>query len=564
MVKGQEVSTEESSSTLVPPVLQRSKSGNLALTAVFCCVLALTILLQTLGGAYTSEFSGYPDEPAHFITGLMIRDYVLAGLPESPVKYAEDYYFHYPKVAFGMWGPLLHVSEAAWTIIFPANRMSLLILMALFSSITAALLFSALLDEVAGVLAFLAALLFICVPTVQAYTGMVMADGLVALLDFCAALAFGRYLNSGKPRDSALFGIFACLGILTKGNAVALVLLPAFAIAFTRRFSLLKKPTFWIGPAIIGCIGGPWQYYSTRLLSGILERNAAGSFLPFYTKTIATVLGLGLLPFILAGLYSRFLAPALRNRLDGKWAAAASLIFSVWAFHSAVPAAAPEYRYVIAVLPPLLMFLMAGVAIAAERIRIPAVSPEYRVWSVAAVVLVVFFTTAFTIPHKLYHGFDEVADVLERPEYRDSEILVSSNANGEGMLISEMAMRERRPSHTILRASKMLAQSDWNGQRYRATYTTPEQILNYLRRIGVSIVVIDNDPGSDSFAHHALLRKTIEAFPSEWSAVGTYPRQREPQIAAHIDVYKLRSEPGSHRDKIRIDLPHTLGHEIER
>src|SRR5947209_3781016 len=74
----------------------------------FTLLLGLTIALQALGGAWKAEFSGYPDEPAHFVTGLMIRDYIASGFPGSPVKFAENYYLHYPKVAFGMWGPLLH------------------------------------------------------------------------------------------------------------------------------------------------------------------------------------------------------------------------------------------------------------------------------------------------------------------------------------------------------------------------------------------------------------------------------------------------------------------------
>lgn len=32
----------------------------------------------------------------------MIRDYIANGFPASPMKFAEEYYVHYPKVAFGM------------------------------------------------------------------------------------------------------------------------------------------------------------------------------------------------------------------------------------------------------------------------------------------------------------------------------------------------------------------------------------------------------------------------------------------------------------------------------
>ena len=47
--------------------------------AVFAALLGLVVTLQVLGGAYASGFGGYPDEPAHLVTSLMVRDF-LAGL----------------------------------------------------------------------------------------------------------------------------------------------------------------------------------------------------------------------------------------------------------------------------------------------------------------------------------------------------------------------------------------------------------------------------------------------------------------------------------------------------
>ena len=53
---------------------------------------------------------------------------------------------------------------------------------------------------------------------------MLMADIPVALLSFWAALAFARYLDSGRWRDSTAFGVLATLTILTKANGIFLAL----------------------------------------------------------------------------------------------------------------------------------------------------------------------------------------------------------------------------------------------------------------------------------------------------------------------------------------------------
>ncbi|MBI4873470.1 MAG: glycosyltransferase family 39 protein [Acidobacteria bacterium] len=535
----------------------------LLLPAVFAVLLTFAILLQWLGQAYHCEFGAYPDESAHFITGLMIRDYIAAGCPATPLKYAEEYYVHYPKVAFGMWGPLLHITEGVWMLVFPPSRVSVLVLMAAIASLTATLLFWVLAKEFGGLLGLVAGFVFLMAPTVQAFTGMVMADGLVALWDLGAVLAFGRYLNSREWKYSLWFGAFACLSILTKGNGGALLLLPLFAILLTRRFALLKERAFWAGVALIIAVGGPWQYYSARMLSGILDRRPGWTFFPEYTAWLFTMAGAAFLPVLLLGFYSRIVAPSRKGGIDGKWASAAALILSVWAFHCLIPAAAPEPRYMIAVIPPILMFSIAGMETAAGWVRISA-PLRYRSWAVAAVLLALFLATTFSIRRKSYHGFDQVAERLGQPEYKHSAILVSSEADGEGMLIAEIAMREDRPAHFVLRASKMLSQSDWNAMRYHLLYNTPGEVMKFLGSVPVELVVIDNQAGELPLLHHKLLKQTIAAFPGQWEHIGSFPVPPAVKPRPGIDVYRLKPAAGKSVGRIRINLPYTLGRAIER
>ena len=39
------------------------------------------ILERIKTGAYHAEFGSHPDEAAHYVTGLMVRDYLASGLP---------------------------------------------------------------------------------------------------------------------------------------------------------------------------------------------------------------------------------------------------------------------------------------------------------------------------------------------------------------------------------------------------------------------------------------------------------------------------------------------------
>jgi hypothetical protein len=48
-------------------------------------------------GAY-KQARHYSDEAAHFMNGLLIRDYLTQGLGNNPMHFAEQYYLSYPKL----------------------------------------------------------------------------------------------------------------------------------------------------------------------------------------------------------------------------------------------------------------------------------------------------------------------------------------------------------------------------------------------------------------------------------------------------------------------------------
>ena len=77
---------------------------------VFVFAFDVAFLWQLFAGAYGSEFGGHPDEAGHYVTGLMVRDYVATGFPGSPMKFAGEYYRHYPKVALGVQAAIVFIS----------------------------------------------------------------------------------------------------------------------------------------------------------------------------------------------------------------------------------------------------------------------------------------------------------------------------------------------------------------------------------------------------------------------------------------------------------------------
>lgn len=518
------------------------RAGTESISA-FLVFLGLAITLQYYSGAYGSGFSGYPDEPAHYVTGLLVHDWIANGFPWPPIAYAENYYLHYPKVALGQWPPGFYVIQALWTLLFSTSRVSVLVLMAVVMSLLALAVFRVLLAEVGRLVAFGAGLLLVALPLNQTWTQNLMADVPVALLSFCAALAFGRYLDTVRTRDSATFGVLAALAMLTKGNAAALALLPPIALVFARRTSLVVRPSFWLPLAIVLVLCGPWYLLTAREVAGTWAEDPGWH----YSKTAAAVyaehglraLGLALSPVVALGFIERVLLPSPSSRrASGRWAAVAALGLSVWIFHTAVPAGY-EDRYLVPIMPTLVMLLAAGAVRLARALEYLPVAPSASRPLVAVIISAVFLFATFHVPRKTEIGFVQVAaDILARPEFTNSVVLVSSEADGEGMLISEIAMRESRPGHFVLRATKALARIDWNATSQQPYYTTPADLIGYLDHIPVGVLVLDLSPPRVVYAHHALLRTTVGRYPDRFQLVAVYPSNSgSPQ--GGIQVYRI-------------------------
>ena len=109
------------------------------LVAVLVIVLAVGAI-QIQSGARGAGFGAHPDEASHYMSGLMIRDYVANG-SGSPVEFAERYYLFHPYFAIGVWPPLFYGVEAGWMLLFGHERASIILLIGLIAGANALLIF---------------------------------------------------------------------------------------------------------------------------------------------------------------------------------------------------------------------------------------------------------------------------------------------------------------------------------------------------------------------------------------------------------------------------------------
>lgn len=521
---------------------------------VALCICALVIGLQWAGGAYHTGFGAHPDEAAHYVTGLMVHDYIAAGFPGHPMRYAEKYYEHYPKVALGHYPPGFYGFAAGWMLLFSPGRASTLIFLAAIASATAGLLYTCLRRELGIAVAIFGACAFLLLPLVQHYTQMVMADLLVAFFALGALTFAVRFLERERMMDAIGFGVLASVTIMVKTSGLWLAPVPVLGALLVGKPRLMRKFAFWVPALIVVLLCAPW----TLLTFGVMKAGMADRFSASYTSSALTYFSTGvvrqvgvvLLLLAAAGFVKEVILPLYRRQPVAPLAAVfGAMAVCVVSFHLLVPVGL-EMRYLLPTFPAFLVFACA--CLASLRDMIVRRSPDWglpdgRAVGAALVVAmgVVFLAEMFRVQRKESPHFAALLpQVAAIPT--SSEILVSSDASGEGAFIAEVAMNELRPGHIIRRSSKLLAKSDWMGRGYALQFATVPELVAGLETARIRSVLVDGTmPRSHRLPHHELMEAAIIANPERFllkGSVGATYRDALPAETARL--YFIALEEG--------------------
>jgi hypothetical protein len=509
--------------------------------AVFLVSLLLTLALQWRGNAYRSEWSGDPDEPAHYVTGLMVHDYIADGLPAPPMAYASRYYAFYPKVALGHWPPLFYVMQAGWTLFFGTSRISLLLLMATLSALwlTAGYLLVA--SFFPAWMAWVSLVFLSTTADFQASSRMIMAEMPLALFVLLAVMSLARCLDSSGEnpdwREGLRFSVLSLAAILTKGTGIALAPLPFAGAALGRRWGVLRSAWFWLPPVLVAVLAAIWflaapdaLHQRAAMLSGIGR-------LRWYR--LADTVSHWMLSLGVAGS-----ALALTGYLRNTWrVASGTLTPGVWIVTVIfVPVTIAcrvligpwEVKHLLTTLPLLMLCLCDGLSwIFAKVPRWRNVATALAVAALAATAI----QSAATMPAKVHLGLDRAAhDLVSAPQYAKDRFLILSDSVGEGVFIAEAAAHEKRPGHVIERGSKVLAEESAQNGQVRLFFATPEELMRFFEKTPDRIVVVDGvGPGVPLMG---FVRETIRLHPDRWEHIGAWPRAGAP---LPIEVFRLKN-----------------------
>lgn len=488
---------------------------------VFFLLLALTFVLQVRSGAYDSDFGGHADEAAHVVTGLMVRDYLAGPVWEGthPMRYAEDYYERFPKVAIGHYPPGFYLVEGLW--LLPSRSKTAVLLLPVFLTAFAGwVMFEAGRQLMGFTGAFAAAVLFPLMHLVQTYTAIVMSDVLLVVWCLLAAMAFSRFLATGTARWSLAFGLLATAAILTKGSGLLLALIPPFAIVFSGRFRTLLAVKLWLAPIPVLLFAVPWLVMTTKITSEGMSEAPLSEYLlnaiPYYLTESINVLGFVLIILVALAFVTAVKRIRRKKGLPETEAVLWALAIAVVVFYCAVPSGL-DGRYLLPLIPPVIILALLSLSHLAGNLReqYPALSGK---WLVLAGALAVGFEMSRPAI-KVYAGPTQAVERLLDESDEPLNLLVCSDARGEGALIAAAALLA--PDRVVVqRGTKLLSTSDWLGREYTETFSNEEEMLELLDRSGITHVVIDQSvPETDVWLHQTSMHEAIHSRPGKFKIV---------------------------------------------
>jgi 4-amino-4-deoxy-L-arabinose transferase-like glycosyltransferase len=476
----------------------RKRPMDAVLAAPWLFVIAAIGIQLRMGLAVWGSDPATADEPAHFVTGVMVYDYLRHALFSNPLAFAQSFYVRYPKVAFGHWPPLYYILQAAWFFVAPPTIESARLLSAVIGGGIAAILFLRLRRLHGPLVGALSGACFLMLPLVQTSAWMVMSDLAVALFMLLAVIAFADFLELGRTRHVAWFAAWSTLAILTKGNAWALGPFALLAPLIARRFRVFRDLRYLLSGVVIAGLAAPFYIWSRSVQLGypadvtsLASRASAVTYrlsllAPFLRFVPAVVLIVAL-----AGAVSLWFKP-----FSTVEASALALVLAQCLFMFVLPLI-EENRYYMPSAAALLILFGRGMTLAGKR-----AGP-------VAIAAACFAFCGITRPVHV-DGYRAAANAIPY-ESRGTTILVGSDAAGEGAFIAERLERDAERAGVILRGTKALASVGWSGARYRLLFQTPAEVVDYLQSVPVRYILIDQ--ASASRAHRELLETAVLSAP---------------------------------------------------
>ena len=516
-----------------------------ALGGYTVAVLAGLLVLAVLR-AYSAGFSG-ADEPAHFLNGYFVSNYLQTHAGANPMAYAVEYYLHYPKISIGHWPPAYYGMLGVLFLALPPSPEMAFAINLIVAALPAAMMALALASLTGPRTAIAGCLLYALTPLAVESQAFFMLDQALTACCMAATLAWLGYLRQPGWRRALLFSGLCTVAVLIKGNGWLIVLMPLFHMLLARGWRVLTKPHLYVAAALAGAIIIPWYWLTSSISADGFNYRAGWPYalhaLSANLRTLLYSLGYVSVPLVVAGVAMEY---RQRQSMPTRWAtvsAGLALILATLTLQSLVPADIDD-RYLAPALPAYAALAMLGLFHCCSAAGRAATLP-----------IAMLLMLAMLAP-----GAVHLANRVPKVDLRAAEIepagtlspptvwVIDGSSGAEGAVIAHLAVHDPALRHYAVRASKLLAASDFMGARYELKYTDAHAVLDELMRLGVQYVVLVRLNNEAPFPHSAQLSAAMQLPDAPFRRVSALPHRNRPGVT---EVYAFSGVAVANESAIR-------------
>lgn len=519
--------------------------------------LAITAALLALASFFVNEVAlvpPYSDGGSHYVTGLLAFDWIHQKQLTNPIAFGTEYFKHLPYIGLLLWPPFFYFLEMiAFSLFGSTAKVALMLVTAILVAgvtLVGYAIWKSGRSALVAHCAIAATLMSVFVRDVQHH---LLIDGLVALLSFATALAFSDYVLKPTLRAAIGIAVLAILAFYSKGNAMQLALvLPLIALLMRRPRVLIARSTLILA-AICVLVTGPWLYLTAGLSAqGALYTPGIPAFLHLVKENSYTLfLALPLLsPFALVAaaniLYRTFKAKSHAETPTPFEAAVLATVVGCVGFH-ALLAVAEDARYMFTAF-----FGMVGLSVVGIELVLGVIAKQYgaiRTRSaqsliLAGLLLAQAVTGLFTPLTPVPTGANAIAlAILSAFPEGNRSVLISGDHNvetsvGPALAQLEGPKRATKDGLVVVRGSRALVGGGYRNRDFVAKFSTDEQYLAEIRRLGFPVIVAGVAKPGDSWPHIASIERLLTAKNSDYSKVAEVPFFK----GESVTVWRLKAE----------------------
>jgi len=457
---------------------------------------------QWADGAFQSEFGGHPDEGTHYATAVHVRDAAMHMRDRARSNGAQ-----HPLAALRR-TPAFDFVQGGWMLVFGTSRIAALLFMAALAAAVTTLIFCTVRGEFGNWAAVVASLLWLCAPAVRESYETISPELFGAFVLTGAALLWARLLDERRLRRTAASRWISA--VATFGFGCVFV---AYAFPAPRT---------------------PWPGNLGAALSAL--------------KECVHAIGFAVAAFALAGM-------VIRRRSDARtgtvWGVMAVLSIGVLLLRWLV--AGLQVRHLIIAMPALAMLAARGAVSLAKTVGSQtAITREFSrrkaLW--LFLLLLLALTPDLLSPwQKDWQGFGPIARTLMEESRGAARVLVVSDPRGEGMFLSEIAMRDRARQITVECGSETLTDPSGSATHGRPVerFLEDEQLFAHLTSGRIRYIVLDSAVPQDVRAgYHDQIQRVLENNVRSFWPIYDSPIIRDGEPMGHpLRIFRVMQSEGA-------------------